>query len=66
MLALWVGKGVVGQTYVVLETWREKAADVRGRLLDCGHSLQEERPADVLRELFAFLSTPDLAKREEP
>jgi haloacetate dehalogenase len=29
MLALWGGKGVVGQTYDVLETWREKAADVR-------------------------------------
>ncbi len=39
----------------MLETWREKAADVRGRALECGHTLQEEAPEDVLRELLAFL-----------
>lgn len=57
LLALWGERGVVGQTYDVLATWREKARDVRGRALDCGHNLQEERPRDVLRELAAFLRT---------
>ena len=55
LLALWGAKGVVGRTYDVLETWREKATDVSGRALDCGHTLQEERPDAVLSELAAFL-----------
>lgn len=55
LLALWGGKGVVGRTYDVLEVWREKARDVSGRALDCGHNLQEERPDDVLAELTRFL-----------
>lgn len=55
LLALWGAKGTVGQIYDVLETWREKAADVSGRALDCGHTLQEERPDDVLAELTQFL-----------
>jgi haloacetate dehalogenase len=56
LLALWGAKGVVGQLYDVLATWREKAVDVRGRALDCGHALQEEAPEEVLRELLAFLT----------
>ena len=56
LLVLWGAKGTVGRTYDVLETWREKARDVRGRALDCGHTLQEERPDEVLAELTAFLT----------
>ena len=56
LLALWGAKGTVGQLYDVRETWREKALDVRGRALDCGHTLQEERPDDVVRELLAFFA----------
>jgi haloacetate dehalogenase len=56
LLALWGAKGVVGKLYDVLETWREKAVDVRGRALDCGHTLQEEVPDAVLAELMAFLA----------
>jgi haloacetate dehalogenase len=55
LLALWGGRGTVGALYDVLETWREKALDVRGRPLDCGHTPQEECPEDTLRELLAFL-----------
>jgi len=57
LLALWGGRGTVGALYDVLATWRDKADDVRGRALDCGHTLQEELPDDVLDELFAFFST---------
>jgi len=39
-----------------LSDWREVAKDVRGRALDCGHFLPEEKPQDVLRELRRFLS----------
>ncbi|MEZ2132346.1 MULTISPECIES: alpha/beta fold hydrolase [unclassified Sinorhizobium] len=55
LLGLWGARGTVGALYDVLETWREKAVDVRGRALDCGHNLQEERPQEVLEELLAFL-----------
>jgi haloacetate dehalogenase len=54
LLALWGGRGTVGALYDVLETWREKAIDVRGRALDCGHTLQEELPQDVIDEFVAF------------
>lgn len=55
VLALWGGKGTVGALYDVLATWREKAIDVRGRALDCGHTLQEELPEEVLAELHQFM-----------
>lgn len=54
LLALWGAKGTVGKLYDVLETWREKATRVEGRALDCGHTLQEERPDEVIAELLAF------------
>lgn len=56
LLALWGARGTVGALYNVLQTWREKATDVRGRALDCGHTLQEERPDEVLAELRHFLA----------
>ena len=40
----------------IVETWRERAHSVRGRGLDCGHFLPEERPEEVIEELFAFLA----------
>lgn len=56
LLAIWGGKGTVGALYDVLETWREKATTVSGRAFDCGHTLQEEAPAETLAELLAFFS----------
>ncbi len=56
LLALWGGRGTVGQLYDVLATWREKATDVRGRPLDCGHLLPEERPEETAAELLAFFA----------
>lgn len=55
LLALWGAKSVVGELYDVLATWREKAHDVSGHALDCGHTLQEERPDEVIAALLAFL-----------
>lgn len=57
LLALWGARGTVGALYDVLATWREKALDVRGRSLDCGHTLQEERPRETAAELIAFLGS---------
>ena len=55
LLALWGGRGVVAATYDVLATWREKALDVRGQPIDCGHALQEEAPDATLDPLLPFL-----------
>ena len=54
LLALWGAKGVVGLLYDVLETWRERARDVRGHALDCGHLLPEEAPEGTYDALLAF------------
>jgi haloacetate dehalogenase len=58
LLALWGERGTVGALYDVLATWREKAIDVCGRALDCGHTPQEETPAELLAQLLPFLSEP--------
>ncbi len=56
LLALWGAKGVVARSFDPIRDWREVARDVRGKALDCGHFLPEERPAEVLRELRRFLA----------
>ena len=55
LLALWGRKGVIERMFDPIRDWREVARDVRGRSLDCGHFLPEERPAEVLAELRRFL-----------
>ncbi len=55
LLALWGARGFVGQKYDVLATWREKADDVRGQALPCGHFLAEEAPDETYAALSAFL-----------
>ncbi len=54
LLVLWGEKGLMERNYDVLETWRERARDVRGRAIDCGHFLAEEAPRKTARELSAF------------
>jgi haloacetate dehalogenase len=56
VLALWARHSPVGEQFDCLANWRAVAKDVRGRELDCGHFLPEERPAEVLRELRRFLA----------
>ena len=56
LLVLWGEKGVVGSTYDVRETWREKATDVRGESLPCGHYLPEEAPELVVDKLSDFFA----------
>ncbi len=54
LLALWGTRGVVGQLFDVLTSWRERAAAVTGRGIDCGHYLPEEAPGATLDALLAF------------
>ncbi|MDG2406650.1 MAG: alpha/beta hydrolase [Paracoccaceae bacterium] len=55
LLALWGKDGFVGQTYDVIETWREVALDVSGGSVPGGHYLPEEAPAETLKKLQNFL-----------
>ncbi|HET7479413.1 MAG TPA: alpha/beta hydrolase [Rubrobacteraceae bacterium] len=55
LLLLWGARGAMHGLYDVEAVWREYAEDVRGRPLDAGHYLAEERPEETARELLAFL-----------
>lgn len=56
LLVLWGARGIVGNTFDVLATWRDKStASVTGHALDCGHFLPEEAPDETLKALLAFL-----------
>jgi haloacetate dehalogenase len=52
---LWGEQGVVGACFDVLGLWRERATDVGGRGLPCGHYIAEEAPALLLDEANQFL-----------
>ncbi len=54
LLVLWGGKGIMHRHYDVLATWRDKADDVRGAALPCGHFLPEEAPQETWRALREF------------
>jgi haloacetate dehalogenase len=56
LLLLWGAQGTVGELFDVMESWRSKAADVRGRALPCGHSPHEEVPDLLLAELDSFFA----------
>ena len=56
VLALWGKQGVIQALFDCLADWREVAADVRGRALQCGHFIPEEKPAELLAELRRFLA----------
>jgi haloacetate dehalogenase len=56
LLALWGGRGVMERTYDVEAVWSEYAPDVRGRPIDAGHFLAEEKPEETGQELVSFLT----------
>ena len=51
---LWAEQGIVGKCFDVLALWRERAEQVSGREVACGHYIAEELPADLLTEAFDF------------
>jgi len=55
VLAIWGEFGKMHTLFDVLATWREKAADVRGHPLPCGHFIPEEAPDALMRDLVPFL-----------
>lgn len=54
---LWGAHGAVGQCFDVLGLWRERAAQVSGQVLPCGHYIAEEAPDALLAEAFSFFRT---------
>jgi len=54
LLALWGAHGRIAPAFDVLATWRERAADVRGTSLPCGHFLAEEAPDETYQALESF------------
>jgi len=58
---LWGEHGAVGKAFDVLALWRERAANVSGRALPCGHYVPEEAPDELLAEALAFFSSPSQA-----
>jgi haloacetate dehalogenase len=54
MLVLWGEKSHVNRSYKPIEAWRERAADVRGKMLPCGHYPAEQVPEETLAELRGF------------
>jgi haloacetate dehalogenase len=57
VLALWARQSPVGALFDCLADWREVALDVRGRALQCGHFIPEEKPKELLAELRRFLKS---------
>ncbi|WP_093036030.1 alpha/beta fold hydrolase [Roseovarius azorensis] len=55
-LVLWGAKGLLERWYDVPAIWRDWADDLRGKALDCGHFVPEERPEETLAELRAFFT----------
>jgi haloacetate dehalogenase len=51
---LWGQHGAVGRCFDVLALWRERASQVTGAALPCGHYLAEECPDQVLAEALNF------------
>jgi haloacetate dehalogenase len=54
VLALWGRQGVIEALFDCLADWREVATDVRGRALQCGHFIPEEKPQELIAELQRF------------
>ena len=57
LLCLWGSEGVIERCFDPLALWRERAVDVRGHDLPCGHYMPEELPDEITRELAAFFGT---------
>src|ERR1044072_2320150 len=55
LFLLWSSSGMWAQ-YDIMNIWREKAVDVQGKSLDCGHFLPEEAPDETAEALLRFIA----------
>ncbi len=56
-LVLWSKSGI-GDSYDVTRIWEQRAPDLRGRALDCGHFIAEERPVETVDEIVSLVTDP--------
>jgi haloacetate dehalogenase len=55
VLVLWGERSHVNRSFRPIEAWRERATDVRGKMLPCGHYPAEQSPDETYLELRSFL-----------
>lgn len=56
LLVLWGERGLMHRHFDVPGTWNERASDVTGAIISCGHFLPEEAPDETFRALHGFFS----------
>jgi haloacetate dehalogenase len=56
VLVLWGEKSHVNRSFKPMEAWGERASDVRGRMLACGHYPAEQAPDETYAELHRFFT----------
>ena len=54
VLVLWGERSHVNRSFKPVEAWRERARDVRGKMLPCGHYPAEQAPEETCQELLEF------------
>jgi len=54
VLVLWGEKSHVNRSFKPIEAWLERATDVRGKMLPCGHYPAEQSPDETYVELRSF------------
>ena len=54
VLVLWGEKSHVNRSFKPIEAWLERAVDVRGKMLPCGHYPAEQVPDETYEALRAF------------
>jgi haloacetate dehalogenase len=57
MLVLWGERSHVNRSYRPIQAWLERAVDVRGKMLPCGHYPAEQVPDETFTELRAFFGS---------
>lgn len=62
LLVLWGNLGIIGQKYDVLASWQERATNVQGKGINCGHFLAEEAPEETYQALQKFLQIESFSK----
>ena len=55
-LVLWGELSHVQRSFKPIEAWRERASEVRGRMLPCGHYPAEQAPEETYDELRRFFA----------
>ncbi|MEM8808773.1 MAG: alpha/beta hydrolase [Cyanobacteria bacterium P01_G01_bin.38] len=57
LLVLWGAQGAMERHYDVLKIWRDRAVNVQGQALPCGHFLPEEAPHATTQALLKFFQS---------